>query len=275
MTRRAAADRTRIAAVVPAAGLGTRLLPFTRVLPKELLPVGRRTLLDWLAAEAIAAGLDELILVASKGKLPLFRAHIEAAGRPGNAEDEQTAELWSRLTVRYAVQQQAAGLGDAIRVGRDAARADGHDGPVAVLLPDEIHDGGRTMSDLLAVHDRYGGTVLSTFRAHPDDLHRYGVLEVDRRHHHDDPYTVTDAIEKPDTGQAPSQFAIAGRYLLDRAVLEALDELVAAEEEELQLTDAIALVALRGGPVRAKTLSGRRFDLGTWDGYETAIAALG
>ena len=274
MTRRTSADRTRIAAVVPAAGLGTRLLPFTRALPKELLPVGRRTLLDWLAAEAVASGLEELILVTSTTKQPLFAAHIETAARPGSAEDEQTADLWAKLTVRYAIQQRPAGLGDAVRVGRDVARADGHTGPVAVLLPDEVHDGGRTMSDLLAVHDRYGGSVVAAFRAHASDLHRYGVLEVDRRRHHDDPYTVTDAVEKPAAGEAPSHFAIAGRYLLDTAILEALDECSSEAGEELQLTDAIALVALRGGPVRAKTLAGRRFDLGTWDGYETATAAM-
>ena len=201
VTRRTAADRTRIAAVVPAAGLGTRLLPFTRALPKELLPVGRRTLLDWLAAEAIAAGLDELILVTSETKRSFFAAHIEAAARPGNAADEETAALWSRLTVRYAIQEHPAGLGDAVRVGRDAARADGHDGPVAVLLPDEIHDGGRTMSDLLAVHDRHGGSVLAAFRAHATELHRYGILDVDRRRHHDDPYTVTDASDRVQPGQ--------------------------------------------------------------------------
>jgi UTP--glucose-1-phosphate uridylyltransferase len=274
VTRRIAADRTRIAAVVPAAGLGTRLLPFTRALPKELLPVGRRTLLDWLATEAIAAGLDELILVTSETKRPFFAAHIEAAARPGNAEDERAAAAWSKLTVRYAIQERPAGLGDAVRVGRDAARADGHDGPVAVLLPDEIHDGGRTMSDLLAVHDRHGGSVLSTFRAHASEIHRYGILELDRRRHHNDPYTVLDAVEKPAAGEAPSHFAIAGRYLLDTAILEALDEFTTGTGEELQLTDAIALVALQGGPVRATTLAGRRFDLGTWDGYETAAAAM-
>lgn len=259
-------------AIVPAAGLGSRLLPATRSLPKELLPVGRRAALDWIAAETVAAGITQMIIVTSPGKADAFRGHIEAPA--GDAVlDREVAETWAKLSVSFAVQATPAGLGDAVRIGRDAARDAGHPGCLAVLLPDELHDRGRTLRDLLRAHRDADGSYLAAFNAPHHELGRYGVLEVVERVDRHAPLRVIDLFEKPDPATAPSVLAVAGRYILADAVLEALDE-IDPEDGELRLSDAIALAALREAPVYAVRITGNRFDVGSWDGWESAVAAL-
>ena len=258
--------------IVPAAGLGTRLLPATRSLPKELLPVGRRTALDWVGAEAVAAGRERMIIVTSPGKAELVRCQSEAAPSH-HAADQEVSDTWRDLTVTFAIQERPAGLGDAVRVGRDAARSVGHDGPLAVMLPDELHDRGKTLADLLAAYRAKSGSYIAAFNALRETIGAYGALDVVESHDRHLPLRVLDLIEKPAAGEEPSNLAVAGRYLLDETVLAALDE-IEPEGGELRLSDAIALAALRGAPVYAKRVTGTRFDVGTWDGWEQAVAAL-
>ena len=262
----------RPVAIVPAAGLGTRLLPATRSLPKELLPVGRRTALDWIAAETVAAGIDTMCIVTSPGKADLFRGHIEATTN-GEPRDREVAETWAALEVRFAVQPAPTGLGDAVRIGRDAVRVAGHQGCLAILLPDEIHDRGRTLRDLLRAHQAADGSYVAAFNATRAELGSYGVLEVVETPDRHGPLRVIDLLEKPVPAESPSVLAVAGRYLLADAVLAALDE-IEPEGGELRLSDAIALAALREAPVYALRITADRFDVGNWDGYEHAVTAL-
>jgi UTP--glucose-1-phosphate uridylyltransferase len=259
-------------AIVPAAGLGTRLLPVTRSLPKELLPVGRQTALDWIGAEAIAAGIEQMIIVTSPGKVELFRNHIEAAPSEQSA-DQSVSAIWHRLAVTFVVQEAPTGLGDAVRIGRDVARSVGYRGPLAVMLPDELHDRGKTMSDLLAAYRAKPGSYIAAFHAIRETLSAYGVLDVIESRDRHLPLRVLDLIEKPAVGEEPSDLAVAGRYLLDTAVLDALDK-IELEDGELRLSDAIALAALQGEPVYAKRITSARFDVGSWDGWEQTVSAL-
>ena len=266
-----------LAIIVPAAGRGSRLLPATRALPKELLPVGRRTLLDWIGDEALRAGATDLLIVTSPGKRDLFERHIGASVTIGHPEDEEVARLWSKLRVSYAVQERPAGLGDAVRIGRDAARALGYQAALGVMLPDEIHGGGNTMSRLVAAAARLGGSTIAAVAVASHEVSRYGMLEcehdLDGSNHWES--RVLDLIEKPALGDEPSLYASVGRYLLDSAVLDALDEIEPGAGGELQLADAIALSALRGALITALRVDAQRLDLGNWDGYTHAIATLG
>lgn len=259
--------------IVPAAGLGRRMLPATRAIPKELLPVGRRTALDFLAEEALLGGLTDLVIVASRAKAALFAAHTGAAAYD-SAEDRSVADIYAHLRIHIAIQATPAGLGDAVRVGRDAARGLGTHETMAVLLPDEIHDGGHTLRALLDAAAENDGSVIGAFHTRPGEIVNYGALDIERVPQLGRLMRVFDVIEKPALETAPSNYAVAGRYVLGPDLLAALDEIEPSERGELELTDAIALTALRERPVFALPLAARHFDLGSWTGYGKAFDFL-
>lgn len=263
--------------IIPAAGLGTRLLPATRSLPKELLPVGRRALLDWIGKEALAAGAERILIVTSPGKRDLFERHIGAPARAGHAEDEEVADLWSRLPVEYAIQERAEGLGAAVRIGRDALRASGASGRIGVMLPDEIHAGSRTLNRLVEAAERTAGSSIAALEVSPAEARRYGMIATADTRGGDGHWEsrVVDLVEKPAPGEEPSLLACVGRYVLDHPILSALDRLEPGAGGELQLADAIAIAALEGAPVTAVRIDCQRLDLGTWDGYNAAVASIG
>jgi UTP--glucose-1-phosphate uridylyltransferase len=265
-----------IPVIVPAAGLGTRLLPATRSLPKELLPVGRRALLDWIGLEALSAGAERLVLVTSPGKRDLFERHIGAPARAGHREDEEVAALWSRLPVEYVIQDEANGLGAAVRLGRDHLRDRIGRRPVGIMLPDEIHAGSRTLQRLVETAGRLGGSAIAAAEVAPSEVSRYGMIatdDVDDGSSHWET-RVADLVEKPTLAETPSLLASVGRYLLDDGVLSKLDEIEPGAGGELQLADAIALAALRGDRITAVRIDCLRLDLGTWDGYNAAVSTL-
>ena len=259
--------------IIPAAGLGRRILPATRAIPKELLPVGRRTALDFLAEEALLAGLTDLVIVSSPDKAKLFATHV---GTPAfdSPEDRAVADLYAKLRMHIAIQAKPSGLGDAVRVGRDAARELGAHETVAVLLPDEIHDGGHTLRALLDAAAANDGSTIGAFHTSPGEIVNYGALDIERIPQLGRLMRVFDVIEKPTMESAPSNYAIAGRYVLGPDILATLDEIEPSARGEIELTDAIALAALRERPVFALPLAARHFDLGSWTGYGKAFDFL-
>jgi UTP--glucose-1-phosphate uridylyltransferase len=262
-------------AVVPAAGLGTRFLPTTKTVPKELLPVLDTPGIELVAAEAAEAGAEQLLIVSSPGKdavaahfaaYPELEKELQARGKDALvAKVRRAHEL---ITVRTVTQDEAKGLGHAVGCARTAIGPD--EQAFAVLLPDDLVLPRGVLTTMAAVRERYGGSVLCAFDVPREEIAAYGVFEVTDTDD-DDVKRVHGMVEKPEPAQAPSTFAAAGRYLLDRAVFDALDRITPGSGGELQLTDAVALMIDEGHPVHVVVHRGARHDLGNPAGYVRAF----
>ncbi|TWP49920.1 UTP--glucose-1-phosphate uridylyltransferase [Lentzea tibetensis] len=258
-------------AIVPAAGLGTRFLPTTKAVPKELLPVVDTPGIELVAAEAAEAGATRLIIVTSPGKeavaeyfrpQPELEATLEARGKSDLVAKVRRAP--NLLHAETAIQEKALGLGHA--VGCAEGNLTGADEAVAVLLPDDIILPTGALKRMAEVREQHGGSVLLAFDIPREQISAYGVFDV-RETGDDDVKQVVGMVEKPKPEDAPSTFAAAGRYLLDRAVFDALKRITPGAGGELQLTDAIALLIAEGHPVHVVVHRGGRHDLGNPGGF--------
>jgi UTP--glucose-1-phosphate uridylyltransferase len=258
-------------AIVPAAGLGTRFLPTTKAVPKELLPVVDTPGIELVATEAAEAGASRLVIVTSPGKdavvqyfrpQPELEATLTERGKTELADKvRRSSEL---LTVETAIQDKALGLGHA--VGCAEANLTDADDAVAVLLPDDLVLPGGVLARMAQVRAEFGGSVLCAFDIPRSEISAFGVFDVEDTGSAD-VKRVNGMVEKPAPEDAPSTFAAAGRYLLDRAVFDALRRITPGAGGELQLTDAIALLIKEGHPVHVVVHSGGRHDLGNPGGF--------
>ncbi len=251
---------TRIrTAVIPAGGLGTRLLPLTRAVPKELLPVWKRPVLDYAIEEAASAGIERVVIITAPGKEAL-RAHFA---------DRRALLGYGALTDGFSLdfveQDDPLGLGDAVRRGAPAGE------PIAVLLPDELLIGPNCLSQLLECRNQDGGSAIAVKRVPQSDVSRYGIVDVDGGPGRN--WRVRSVIEKPHPDIAPSDLAVIGRYVLDAEVLERLQDALPTLNGEIQLTDSIAATCRTSG-VSAVKYEGRRFDCGNFAGLLEANIAV-
>ena len=258
-------------AIVPAAGLGTRFLPATKAVPKELLPVVDTPGIELVATEAAQAGASRLVVVTSPGKAavveyfrpqPELERTLEERGKPElAAKVRRAAEL---IEVVEAIQDKALGLGHAVACAEPALTD--ADEAVAVLLPDDLVLPSGILTRMAEVRERHGGSVLCAFDIPREEISAFGVFDVADTDDAD-VKRVHGMVEKPKPEDAPSTFAAAGRYLLDRAVFDALQRITPGAGGELQLTDAVALLIEEGHPVHVVVHSGGRHDLGNPGGF--------
>jgi UTP--glucose-1-phosphate uridylyltransferase len=267
----AAVNHTFRTAIVPAAGLGTRFLPTTKAVPKELLPVVDTPGIEIVASEAAAAGAKRLIIVTSPGKeavVNYFRASPEleqTLQRKGKTELlEKVRRGPALLDVEVAIQKEALGLGHAVAQAEPNLADD--DDAVAVLLPDDLVLPAGVLDRMAAVRAEHGGSVLCAFDIPKEEISPYGVFDVSDTGD-EDVKRVHGMVEKPAPEDAPSTFAAAGRYLLDRAIFDALRRIEPGSGGELQLTDAVALLIEEGHPVHIVVHRGGRHDLGNPGGF--------
>lgn len=258
-------------AIVPAAGLGTRFLPTTKAVPKELLPVVDTPGIEMVAAEAAAAGAERLVIVTSPGKesvadyfSPQPELESTLAERGKEALLAKVRRAPGLIGVRSALQKQALGLGHAVGCARDALEPE--EEAVAVLLPDDLILPTGVLNRMAEVRAEYGGSVLCAFDVPREQISAYGVFDVDPAGA-PDVKRVNGMVEKPAPEDAPSTYAAAGRYLLDRAIFDALDRITPGAGGELQLTDAVALLISEGHPVHIVVHAGGRHDLGNPGGF--------
>ncbi|WP_214368148.1 UTP--glucose-1-phosphate uridylyltransferase [Pseudonocardia sp. H11422] len=262
-------------AVVPAAGLGTRFLPTTKTVPKELLPVVDTPGIELVAAEAAEAGARQLLIVTSPGKdavaahfapMPELEETLKERGKDALLEKvRRAAEL---ISVRTVTQHEPKGLGHAVACAADALADD--EQAVAVLLPDDLVLPTGVLSRMAAVRAEFGGSVLCAFDIPGPEISAYGVFDVSDTAD-PDVKRVHGMVEKPPADEAPSTYAAAGRYILDRAVFDALERITPGAGGELQLTDAVALLISEGHPVHVVVHRGGRHDLGNPGGYVRAF----
>ena len=261
--------------VVPAGGLGTRFLPATKALPKEMVPVGDRPSIQWGIEEAVASGIERAVIVTAPGK-ELIRAHfapdpdLEATlHRRGDDElARRVKEISELCEMDFVVQAEPLGLGHAVWCAADAVQGDQ---AVAVLLPDDLFAGSPPLlGQLIDVYLKAGCTVLALRRCPRDEISRYGVAAVEG----DGPvFRVLDVIEKPAPEDAPSDLALMGRYVLTQEVIAELETTVAGAGGEIQLTDAIRRVTARGRVVGLE-FSGRLLDVGTLESWLATNAEI-
>jgi UTP--glucose-1-phosphate uridylyltransferase len=262
-------------AVVPAAGLGTRFLPTTKAVPKELLPVIDTPGIELVAAEAAEAGAEQLLIVSSPGKDAVAayfadssELEKELASRGKDALVAKVRRAHELIRVRTVTQDEPRGLGHAVGCAREAISPD--EQAFAVLLPDDLVLPTGVLTKMAEVRERYGGSVLCAFDVPREEIAAYGVFEVEDTGD-EDVKRVHGMVEKPAPEEAPSTLAAAGRYLLDRAVFDAIDRIEPGAGGELQLTDAIALLIREGHPVHVVVHRGGRHDLGNPSGYVRAF----
>lgn len=262
-------------AVVPAAGLGTRFLPTTKTVPKELLPVLDTPGIELVAAEAAEAGADQLLIVTSPGKEAIAEhfadsSELEKAlsARGKDALVAKVRRAHELIAVRTVVQDEPLGLGHAVGCARHAIGPD--EQAFAVLLPDDLVLPTGVLGRMATVRARFGGSVLCAFDVSPEEISAYGVFEVTDTADVD-VKRVHGMVEKPPADQAPSSFAAAGRYLLDVAIFDALDRITPGAGGELQLTDAVQLLIAEGHPVHVVVHRGGRHDLGNPGSYVRAF----
>lgn len=262
-------------AVVPAAGLGTRFLPTTKTVPKELLPVVDTPGIELVAAEAAEAGAEQLLLVVSPGK-DAVAAHFADSSElekmlSARGKDKLVAKVrraHELITARTVIQGEPLGLGHAVGCAQGAIGPD--EQAFAVLLPDDLVLPSGVLKTMSAVREQHGGSVLCAFDIPREQISAYGVFDVTDT---DDPDVkqVHGMVEKPKAQDAPSTFAAAGRYLLDVAIFDALDRITPGAGGELQLTDAVALLIEEGHPVHVVVHRGGRHDLGNPGSYVRAF----
>lgn len=258
-------------AVFPVAGFGTRFLPATKAMPKELLPVVNKPLIQYAAEEAIAAGIDTLIFVTGRHKRAIedhFDRNLELElALHAKGKHEQAAMVRNILPKHveciFVRQPEQIGLGHAVLC---AERAIGGD-PFAVLLADDFltSDGAGVTLELVEAYAKTGKTQLSVMQVDGPDISNYGVLKTNCANS-----LVSGLIEKPNFAEAPSNLASIGRYVLTPDIFDILRQQNAGAGGEIQLSDAINIQAASGN-VEAVTLIGQRFDCGSVNGYLEAI----
>jgi UTP--glucose-1-phosphate uridylyltransferase len=261
-------------AVVPAAGLGTRFLPATKTVPKELLPVVDTPGIELVAEEAAEAGIERLVIVTSEGKDGVVAHFVEDLVLEGTLEARGKKAMLAKvrrapalIKVESVVQDKPLGLGHAVACVEPAIAPD--EDAVAVLLPDDLVLPTGVLVTMAKVRAKRGGTVLCAIEVPPEEIGAYGVFDVEPVPDAVNPNVlkVRGMVEKPAPADAPSMFAAAGRYILDRAVFGALRRVGTGAGGEIQLTDAIALLIDEGHPVHVVVHRGSRHDLGNPGGY--------
>lgn len=265
--------------VVPAAGMGTRFLPATKTVPKELLPVVDTPGIEMIAEEAAGAGATRLAIVTSPNKDEVMRHFNEfpelveilhARGKDKQAAKvERAAQIIQPVAV---VQDKPLGLGHA--VGLAEGVLDDDEEYFAVMLPDDIIEPTVAMSEMIRVRQEHEGSVLLAVEVEPENVSNYGVFDVQDTEE-GGVKKVVGMVEKPAVEDAPSNLVATGRYLLDRAIFDALRRITPGKGRELQLTDAIDLLISEGHPVHVVVHEGIRHDLGNPAGFIPASVEFG
>lgn len=249
-------------AVIPAAGFGTRFLPVTKAQPKEMMPVLDKPTIQYVVREAIDAGIDDILIITGRGKQSIER-HFdksyeleEALRRDG--KDEllgEVQDIADLANIHYIRQKERNGLGDAVLYARDHVG----DEPFALLLGDTIVESDTSCTGRLAEYaDEHETSVISLERVPWEKVSSYGVVETPENDDDEDCFPITGFVEKPPRGEAPSNLAITGRYVLQPEIFDLLEETEPGVGGELQLTDALRKLP----SVRGVELAGDRFDIG-------------
>ncbi|OJF17069.1 MAG: UTP--glucose-1-phosphate uridylyltransferase [Bacillaceae bacterium G1] len=254
-------------AIIPAAGLGTRFLPATKAMPKEMLPIVDKPTIQYIVEEAIDSGIEDIIIVTGKGKRAIedhFDTSFELEyhlRQKGKLELLEEVKRPSQVDIHYIRQKEPLGLGHAVWCARKFIG----DEPFAVLLGDDIVQAEvPALKQMIDQFNRYRASVIGVKPVSPDEVERYGIVEAQKMD--EGFYRVLDLVEKPKKEEAPSNLAIMGRYILTPRIFDLLGEQQAGSGGEIQLTDAISALN-KVEAVYAYEFVGTRYDVGEKMGY--------
>ena len=256
----------------PAAGYGTRFLPATKAIPKEMLPVLTKPLLQYGVEEAVSAGMDTMAIVTGRGKRAIedhFDRSYELENQIDGTSKEQLMDeirtIVKDYTFSYTRQVEMKGLGHAILTGQTLIG----DEPFAVVLADDLcdNDGDSVLTQMVELYEKYQCSIVAVEEIPPEDSNKYGVIAGETIE--DNIVRVTDMVEKPDPKDAPSNLAIIGRYILTPDIFDIIKETKPGKGGEIQITDALLTQAKQGNVIAYK-FKGKRFDCGSVDGFVEA-----
>ncbi|MBQ7262665.1 MAG: UTP--glucose-1-phosphate uridylyltransferase GalU [Synergistaceae bacterium] len=259
----------------PVAGLGTRFLPVTKEIAKEMLPLVDRPIISYGVEEALASGCPDIVMITGRAKRSIedyfdrsFELEHLLRSRGQTELLAKTVAISDMAEILYVRQREPLGLGHAVLCGEPFCR----DSCFGVILPDDVFVGEPpVMAQLIEVHERLGGSVVALERVPCEDVSRYGIVRSEELG--DGLHRILDMVEKPSRAEAPSRYAIMGRYVLSPSIFPILMEQRAGAGGEIQLTDALRTLAARE-PVWGVEYRGRRFDCGTRRGWLEANVRL-
>ena len=264
-------------AIFPVAGLGTRFLPATKSVPKEIMTLVDRPLIQYAIDEARAAGIKEFIFVTSRGKgaledyfdhAPQLESALRKSGKTDLLEALKTTNMESGA-IAYIRQHKAMGLGHAVWCARRLISNE----PFAVILPDDVIAADKPcLEQMVEAYQETGGCMVAAMEVPREKTSAYGILDVDEEK--GSLVSVAGMVEKPKVDEAPSNLAVIGRYILTPDVLNNLNKASAGAAGEIQLTDAIAKEIVEGRPVHGLRFSGQRFDCGSKAGFLQATVSF-
>jgi UTP--glucose-1-phosphate uridylyltransferase len=258
----------------PAAGYGTRFLPATKAMPKEMLPVLTKPLIQYGVEEAVEAGCDIMAIVTGRGKRAItdhfdisYELEHQIKGSSKEGLLKEIRSLIEKCTFTYTRQNEMKGLGDAIYKGKALV---GDTEPFAVILADDLcvnAEGDGILKQMVDLYNKYKCCIVAAMEVPKDQVHKYGVIE--GKQVEDGVYMVSNMVEKPDNDKAPSNLAVIGRYILTPEIFEVIENTKPGKNGELQITDALKTQAEKG-MVLAYKFKGRRFDCGSVEGFVEA-----
>ena len=255
----------------PAAGYGTRFLPATKAVPKEMLPILTKPLMQYGVEEALSAGITNMAIVTGRGKRAIedhfdnaYELESQLSGTSKESYLKDIKEIIKKSTFTYVRQKQMLGLGHAILTGEPLIG----DEPFAVVLADDLCDCDEdgVISQMIEVYNQYQCSVIAIEEVPMNQTHKYGIIAGNLIDNSNDTYHVTDMVEKPNEQSAPSNMAIIGRYILTPDIFNILKSIKPDKNGEIQITDAL-LVQAKQSKVIAYKFKGRRFDCGGIEGY--------
>jgi UTP--glucose-1-phosphate uridylyltransferase len=259
-------------AIIPAAGLGTRFLPATKAQPKEMLPIVDKPTIQYIVEEAVASGIEDILIISGRGKRAIedhfdksYELEETLYKKNKKAELEDIQKISHLANIHYIRQKEPRGLGDAINCARTFIGNE----PFAVMLGDDIVQSEiPCVRQLMEIHDLHGVPVVGVQQVEDKDVEKYGIVgiddEIDER-----VFSISTLFEKPKVHEAPSNFAIMGRYILTPDIFDILPELSAGAGGEIQLTDAL-LKLNEERPIFAYEFEGNRYDVGDKLGFVKA-----
>ncbi|MDB4058064.1 UTP--glucose-1-phosphate uridylyltransferase GalU [Candidatus Thioglobus sp.] len=255
----------------PAAGFGTRFLPATKAVPKEMLPILTKPLMQYGVEEALSAGITNMAIVTGRGKRAIedhfdnaYELESQLSGTSKESYLKDIKEIIKKSTFTYVRQKQMLGLGHAILTGEPLIG----DEPFAVVLADDLCDCDEigVISQMIEIYNQHQCSVIAIEEVPMNQTHKYGIIAGNLIDNSDDTYRVTDMVEKPEEESAPSNMAIIGRYILTPDIFNILKSIKPDKNGEIQITDAL-LVQAKQSKVIAYKFKGRRFDCGGISGY--------
>ena len=263
-------------AIIPLAGLGTRLLPFSKILPKELLPLGNKTILEHILDECLEAGIKKIILVTSIRKKIIkdyLYPDIYLLNYLKKKKDYKSIQKLKildryRSKIKFVYQNTPKGLGDAVFAAKSVIKGKFF----LLVLPDDIIIKENCSKKIINIHNKYHSSVIASKKVKNSEVSRYGIIKYSKKKNNK--LFITDLVEKPSLKNSPSNYAIIGRYVLPTKIISSLKNTQKGSSGEVQITDAMKHLIYNGNRFMGHVFSGIYLDCGTVNGYNNSLKKI-